>query len=334
MTKRSTVVDVARAAAVSPSTVSRHLRGVPVSAEVASAIDEAIRQLEYTPDLTARALRGGRTKTLGVVIPQVNNTFYAQAVQLMEEEARKRGYAVILLTHQEDLQQQTLHLATLRRYHTDGLIVAPAAGSQLEDIRSIIPGMPVVALDRLISPEMDSVVLRNHEAARTATEHLLEHGYRHIACVASRLEIASFQQRWQGYREAITTHQRPALLIEAPHHQQLRDLLCSALGGPGRPDALLTFSNRATLTVLQAYEVLSLPRAAHLPLLGFDDFDMAPMVDPTISVVRQPTEAMVRHALDILFERILERHEGNSTLAVQNIALPAQMVYRRSCGCP
>ena len=329
MTKRSTVVDVARAAAVSPSTVSRHLRGVAVGADIALQIDEAIRKLQYTPDLTARALRGGRTKTLGVIIPQVNNTFYAQAVQLIEGEARRRGYAVILLTHQENLEQQAHQLATLRRYRTDGLILAPAAGSSLEEIRATIPGMPVVALDRVISPEMDSVALRNHDAARTATEHLLQHGYKRIACVASRVEIMSFQQRWQGYGEAVAAKRRPALLIEAPEHDQLRYLLCSTLLDRQRPDALLCFSNRATWTVLQAYDELSLSRPARLPLLGFDDFEMAPMVDPPISVVRQPTENMVRHAISILFERI----GGNETLEVQNIALLAQMIYRRSCGC-
>ncbi len=329
MTKRSTVVDVANAASVSPSTVSRHLRGIAVGAEIARHIDEAIRNLHYTPDLTARALRGGRTRTLGVIIPQVNNTFYAQAVQLIEIGASKRGYAVILLTHQESLERQAIQLSTLRRYRTDGVVLAPAAGSRVDDIRAIIPGMPVVALDRPISNEIDSVALRNHDAARTATEHLLGHGYKRIACVASRIDITSFQHRWQGYAEAVAAKRRPPLLIEAPGHDPLRHLLCSTLLDRQRPDALLCFSNRATWTVLQAYDELSLPKTARLPLLGFDDFEMAPMIDPPISVVRQPTENMVRHTVSILFERI----HGNSTLEIQNIALWAQMVYRRSCGC-
>ena len=316
-------------ASVGASTVSRHLRGVRVSDEVAHRINEAIAALGYQPDETARALRGGKTRTIGVIIPQVANSFYAQAVQLIEEEARRRGCAVILLTHQETREQQAMQLATIRRYRTDGLILAPAAGATIEEIRAIIPGMPIVALDRMISPEMDCVVLRNRDAARTATEHLLQHGYRRIACVVSRPEITSFQRRLEGYTDAIAAKRYPTRLIEAPNHDQLRYTLCSILLERHRPDALLCFSNRATQTVLQAYDELALSREMRLPMLGFDDFELASLVDPPLSVVRQPIENMVRHAVSILFERI----RGNDSLEIQNIALLGQLIYRRSCGC-
>ena len=329
MNKRATVIDVAKAAGVGASTVSRHLRGVPVRPGVAKRIADAVAKLEYQPDETARALRGGKTKTIGVIIPQVNNSFYAEAVQLIEDEARKRGCAVILLTHQETLEQQATQRATIRRYRADGIILAPAAGSTYEAIRALIQNMPVVAIDRFVSPALDSVVLRNRDAGRTATEHLLQHGYKRIACVVSRREITSFQQRWDGYTDAVNARRRSPILIEAPDHEQLRYKLSSILLSRQRPDALLCFSNRATRTALQAYDELALPQASRLPMLGFDDFDMAAMVDPPISVVRQPMESMVRHAMSILFERIL----GNGTLEPQNIALLGQMIFRRSCGC-
>ncbi len=327
--KRPTVNDVAKLAHVGASTVSRHLRGVRVSAAVAARVDEAIAELGYQPDETARALRSGKTRTLGVIIPQVANSFYAQAVQLMEEEARRRGCAVILLTHQESREQQLMQLGTMRRYRTDGLILAPAAGSTAEEIRAAVPGMPVVALDRMISSDMDCVVLRNRDAARTATEHLLQHGYRRIACVVSRPEITSFQHRWEGYKDAVGAKRLPTRLIEGNTHDQLRYTLCAILLERHRPDALLCFSNRATQTALQAYDELALPRESRLPMLGFDDFELASLVDPPLSVVRQPMENMVRHAISILFERI----RGNEALETQHIALLGQLIYRRSCGC-
>jgi LacI family transcriptional regulator len=329
MRGRPTVNDVARLAKVGASTVSRHLRGVRVSDGVAQRVQEAITALGYQPDETARALRGGKTRTLGVIIPQVANSFYAQAVQLIEEEARRRGCAVILLTHQEDREQQQMQLATIRRYRTDGLILAPAAGSTVDEIRQAVHGMPIVAIDRMISPEMDSVVLRNRDAARTATEHLLQHGYRRIACVVSRPEITSFQHRWEGYKDAVNAKRLTTRLIEAPTHDQLRYALCATLLERHRPDALLCFSNRATQTVLQSYEEISLPHEARLPLLGFDDFELAALIDPPLSVVRQPMDNMVHHAMNILFERI----RGNDSLGPQNIALMGQLIYRRSCGC-
>ena len=327
--KRATLTDVAKLAGVGASTVSRHMRGIPVSRKVSSRIAEAIEELGYHPDETARALRVGRTRTIGVIIPQVNNMFYAQAVQMIEEEARKRGCAVILLTHQETLEQQAVQLATIRRYRTDGLILAPAAGSTAEMIRAALPGMPVVTLDRMLPGEMDCVVLRNHDAARTATEHLLQHGYKRIACVVSRPEITSFQQRWEGYVAAMAQKRLATRLIEAADHEILRYTLSAILLERQRPDALLCFSNRASQTVLQAYDELALSREMRLPMLGFDDFDLASLVDPPLSVVRQPTENMVRHAINILFERI----RGNDDLEVQSIALLGQLIYRRSCGC-
>ncbi len=329
MTKRSTVIDVAKAVGVSPSTVSRYFRGITVAEGVGARIAEASARLQYQPDETARALRGGRTRTLGAIIPQVTNSFYAQAVQLIEDEAHKRGYAVILLTHQENAEQQAAQLSTLRRYRADGLILAPAAGSTAEGIRNVVHGMPVVAIDRFLSPAMDSVVLRNHDAARTATEHLLQHGYKRIACLLSRREIMSFEQRWNGYKEALESRRKAPILIEAPNHDELRYHLCSALLSRKGPDALLCFSNRATRTALQAYDELALPKTSRLPLLGFDDFEMAAMVDPAVSVVRQPVENIVRHAISILFERIA----GNDSLEMQNVALPGEMIYRHSCGC-
>jgi LacI family transcriptional regulator len=327
--RRPTVTDVARLANVGASTVSRHLRGVSVSSEVAIRVAEAITQLGYHPDETARALRVGRTRTIGVIIPQVSNMFYSRAVQLIEEEVGKRGSAVILLTHQESRKQQAIQLATIRRYRADGLILAPAAGSTLEELRSALPGTPVVAIDRLISPEMDSVVLRNRDAARTATEHLLSHGYKNIAAVVSRPEIASFQQRWQGYTEAMAEKKLDTMLIQAPDHDQLRYALTSSFLGQRRPDALLSFSNRVTQTILLAFDELAFTREDRIPMLGFDDFELASLVDPALSVVRQPTENMMRHATNILFRRI----EDEEPMEPQNIALPGQLVYRRSCGC-
>ena len=101
----------------------------------------------------------------------------------MEEEARKSGCAVILLTHQDRLDQQTAHLTTLRRYRVDGVIITATPGTTATEIRSVLPEVPVVAFDNMFSPDFDSVVLRNRDAGRIATEHMIQHGYKNIACI-------------------------------------------------------------------------------------------------------------------------------------------------------
>src|SRR5262249_29788118 len=132
--KRPTVKDVAKLADVGASTVSRFLRGVRVKPAVAKRVTRAINELGYQPDEAARALRGGRSRTIGVVLPKVSNVFFSQSIQLMEEEARQRGFTIVLLTHQDRMEQQLEHLATLRRYRADGVIITGAPGTKLRDI--------------------------------------------------------------------------------------------------------------------------------------------------------------------------------------------------------
>ena len=329
MTKQPTVLDVARVARVGASTVSRFLRGVPVRREAAERISAAVQKLGYTPDETARALRGGRSRTIGLVLPKISNAFFSEATQYMEEEARKQGCSVILLIHQDYPEQQLEHLQTLRRYRADGVILTAAPGSSLQDIRQVLPGTPLVAFDSFFSREVDSVLLRNREAARIATEHLLSHGYRRILCVGAKPDTYSFRERVTGYIEAMeATRAKPEALVPNDY-EQLRYLLGSAIRGKHAPDAILSLSDFATLHTLTAFGELGLEPEKWYPMVSFDEFGYAPLMSPPLTVVRQPVEKMARYALNTLFHRI----QDNEPQEVQQIMLPGELVRRRSCGC-
>jgi LacI family transcriptional regulator len=327
--KRPTVIDVARVAGVGASTVSRVLRGVKVQPEMAQQVNDAIERLGYQPDETARALRGGRSRAIGVLIPQIANKFFSDAVQIIENEARKQGCAVILLTHQEQTAQQAERLATMKRYRMDGVILAAAPGTTYKDIHAALPGVPIVTFDRLVSPKIDSVLLHNHDAARIATEHMLRHGYDSVACIAGCSDIYTFRERIIGYTEAMGRFKRAACVMEALTDDQMQYNISAMLMGAQPPASLLSLSNMATRSILQVYEELAIPREKRMPLVAFDDFDFSALVDPPLTVMRQPIDAMVRHALNILFQRI----DGQSQLAVQHISLAAELMCRRSCGC-
>jgi LacI family transcriptional regulator len=329
MKKRATVIDVAALAEVGASTVSRYLRNVPVKPAVAKRIREAVETLGYELDETARALRVGRTRTIGVILPKISNVFFSQAMQLIEEEARQRGCTVIPLTHQDRMSQQQDNLAKLRRYRADGVIITCAPGTLATDVQVALPHIPIVAFDSYLSSEIDSVLLRNREAARIGTEHLLGHGYKNIACVTGRPDIYSFKERIAGYTEVMTSRQLRPNVITAPDYDQLRFLLGVALQGKNRPAALLSLSDFATLNVLTAFRELALKAADRVPIIGFDDFGFAPLVDPPLTVIRQPIETMVRYALNMLFSRI----DGTASKETQAISLPGELICRRSCGC-
>lgn len=329
MTKHPTVVDVARVARVGASTVSRFLRGVPVRPKAAERISAAVKKLGYAPDETARALRAGRSRTIGIVVPKISNVFFSEATQFMEEEARKYGSSVILLTHQDRMEQQLEHLLTLRRYRADGVIIVGAPGSDIKEIRKTLPNVPIVAFDSFLSPEVDSVLLRNREAARIATEHLLAHGYRSIFCVGARPEVYSIRERVAGYTEAIEAKRGPARLIVAQDYEQLRYQLGMTLRSKRPPEAILSLSDFATLHILTTFGELGLGADKRIPMIGFDDFGYAPLMEPPLTVIRQPVEKMVRYALSALFRRI----QGEGTEEVQEISLPGELIRRRSCGC-
>jgi LacI family transcriptional regulator len=329
MIKRITVLDVAKMAHVGASTVSRYLRGIPVRRGAAERIASAVKKLGYVPDEAARALRAGRSRTIGIVLPKVSNVFFSEATQLMEEEARKHGSTVILLTHQDHLEQQYEHLLTLRRYRADGVILTAAPGSDVKQIQDTLPRVPIVAFDSFLSSEIDSVLLRNRESARLATEHLLAHGCKHILCAGAKPEIYSISERIAGYSEALQAVQQKPMLTVAPDYEQLRYALGAALRSKNPPDAILSLSDFATLHVLTTFSELSWSADKPVALVSFDDFGYAPLMNPPLTVIRQPVEKMVCYALSSLFRRI----QGNVMEEVQTIALPGELIRRRSCGC-
>ena len=327
--ERPTVIDVAQRAHVGASTVSRFLRGVRVRPEVAERVAKAVEALGYHPDETARTLRGGRSRTIGVVLPKVSNVFFSQAVQVMEEEARKRGCAVILFTHQDRISEQQEHLKALRRYRVDGVIITAVAGTTLRDIRAVLLEVPIVAFDSVFSKEIDTVVLRNREAGRIATDHLLRHGYKNVACVTGKPEVYSFKERSEGYKDAMTTKRLKPNLLTAPTYEQLRFELATVIRSRNRPSAILSLSDFATLTILSTFNELGLTAADAIPVIGFDDFGFAPLVNPPLTVVRQPIEQMVLYAMNALFRRI----DGEAADPGQLIMLAGELICRQSCGC-
>ena len=196
--------------------MSRCLRGGPyVSEEVRQRIMDAVHSLGYEPNEVARSLRGGRTKSIGVVFPQIANPYFSRCVQEIELEATRQGLSVILLTHQEDPDRQSKQLSVLRRSRADGVILVAAPGSDMERLRRELGSMPVVALDRPLWDEADVVMLLHVEAAQLATRHLLEHGLHEIACVTANPSVYSFQERIHGYEQAMRKAGEKSTVIAA-----------------------------------------------------------------------------------------------------------------------
>jgi len=327
--KRPTIIDVALAAKVGASTVSRHVRGgQSVSARVAKRIDAAIAELGYEPNTLARGLRVGRSRTIGVLFPHVNNVFFGNAMRTIQVAAQRSGFTVMLLMHQEDPSLQMDQLISLKRSQVDGIILVPAAESNVEHVRQLLGKTPVVAFDRPLGNSIDSVTLHNRLAGRQATEHLLWHKHQHIISIIAPYKLHPLEARLRGYKDAMDEAGKKSETLVCRDETQLQSDLWHALRRKRAPaTAILSMSYSVTIAILSALRDCKIP-LREVGFIGVDDLEFASFLNPPITAVAQPAEQFAQLA----FEQLLRRIEGNEEPAAK-ISLPALLVVRSSCGC-
>lgn len=327
--KRPTIIDVARTAKVGSSTVSRHVRGgKSVSPDVARRIEIAIAQLGYQPNTLARSLRVGRTQTLGVLFPHVNNVFFGNAIRTIQTEARNAGFTVMLLTHQEDAKLQQEQLASLKRSQVDGVILVPAAQTDHAQVRALLGNTPVVAFDRPLGRAVDSILLDNDKAGRDATEHLLGHRHSRIVAASADYTLHPLQRRLKGYEDAMhASGKKPEVILWRDAEQLKKDLGLALQRKRSPATAILSISYSVTLAILSALQDSHIP-LSDVGFVGIDDLEFAVFLNPPLTTVAQPAEEFAKIAVHQLLRRISGVNER-----VTHVILPGTLMLRRSCGC-
>lgn len=328
-----TLVDVAREAGVSLKTASRVLNSSSGTAPAtAKKVRAAMSRLGYRPNELARGLKGKRSAAIGMVVPNLADPFIASSVQAVQEVARSHGHVVILTSSGGDESLEREEVETLLRRQVDGLIIAPADGRNNTVESFLSANIPVVAFDRpMQNAEMDCITVTNRDAAREATEHLLSHGYRRILAIGARPHLYTCSERLAGY---VSTMKRAALakqtfLVE--HESELTpEAINGLLGGPKKLDAIFSLNGVMTMLLLRALRHLKQKLGSDIPLISFDDFDLAEVLTPSLTVVRQPSAELGRQAAQMLFSRI----QGAKIVPYQKIVLSTTFHLRESCGCP
>ena len=326
--------DVARLAGVGTMTVSRVLNGtVRVSEETTRRVQKAIDQLKYRPNELARVFRSQRSRTIGLIIPYLYDPFFANCAHAVTTVAKERGFSVIITTTDENPDTEYVQAEQMLQRHVDGLVVIPAHRRQSRLTRSMFGRTPVVAFDRPVSdPAMDVVLVQNTAGSRRITEHLIEeHGHKRITFMGLSRKLFTINARFLGYRRAM---QDAGLEDDSYFGCDSQDdtlrTLQEKLAGPNAPTAFFTSNTLATRYVLAALLSLGVKMPHDLALVAFDDFDLADMTSPPLTVVRQPAQEMGRVAASLLFERIAR---GELPQTGNRIVLPVEIVLRRSCGC-
>ncbi|WP_067569961.1 LacI family DNA-binding transcriptional regulator [Nocardia acidivorans] len=328
--------DVARLAGTSEAMVSYVLNDGPrgVAPATRARIVAAIKELGYRPNAVARSLKTSRTMTLGLVVPDNSNPFFAELARAIEDVAFEAGYTLLLGNAMDNDEREATYIRILIDRQVDGLLVAPAhgAGSWVAELSGTT--VPQLVLDRELDlPGAAHVLVDNEGGAYQATEHLLAHGLSRIGCIAGLEGIHPTVDRVAGWRRALTdAGQRPGdgLLVHAAFgradgYRAGRALLA----GPDRPEALFVASDEQALGVLRAAAELGLRVPQDLAICAFDGIEGSAYTVPALTTMRQPFERLGRSAVEWLLAKM-----ADPGLPPTRISHGTTLVPRGSCGCP
>lgn len=328
---RPTMREVAALAGVSFKTVSRVINGVStVDPELAARVNAAADELGYRPNLTASNLRrgDGRTATIGMLVEDAANPFSAVLMRAVENAAHQRGVLTLFASLDEDGERERQLAGAFIDRRVDGLLIVPASGDHRYLTRERKAGTPIVFVDR--EPRQllaDAVVSDNTTGAVNAVNHLLAFGHRRIGFLGDRLSVATAEQRFDGYRQAlreagIAVDER-IVWHEASSEEAAIGTTVKMLRLADPPTALFTGQNLTTIGACRALRALG--KEDSVALVGFDDFPLADMLRPGITIIAQDVTAMGKLATEILFRRL----DGDRAAAATHV-VPTSLIIRGS----
>ncbi|MET7574748.1 LacI family DNA-binding transcriptional regulator [Streptomyces sp. NPDC005492] len=328
---RPTMREVAALAGVAIKTVSRVVNGVPtVDPAIVARVREAADKLGYRPNLTASSLRrgDGRTATIGMLVEDAANPFSAALTRTVENVARQRGVLVLVGSLDEDPARERELARALIDRRVDGLVIVPAGRDQSYLISEQHSGTCMVFVDREAGLlDADAVVSDNRQGAVTAVNHLLTTGHRRIAYLGDRATIPTAAQRFDGYRHALEVAHIEYDDEIARHTGSSEEAAIAAteqlLALPNPPTALFTSQNLVTIGAVRALRALG--RQHTVAHVGFDDFPLADILSPGITVLAQDVEQMGQTAAEMLFRRL----DGDESSA-RTVTVPTRLIERGS----
>lgn len=329
-----TRADVARRAGVSPAVVSYVLRpGLrPVAAETRARVEEAVRELGYRPNAIAQALRSGPTKTIGLLIPDHTNPFFAELAQIIEDKMFERGYVIMLGTTGENRDREGQYIRTLVDRQVDALIlIAPRAHPDIA--AAARSGVPVVALDRVPDATgVSTVRVDSLDGARSGVEHLVSLGHARIGIIAGPAEIDVTDDRINGWSQALRDHRlepTPELVEHAPFSRSGGELAMSALMSGRGCTAVLASSDVQAIGALTHCREIGIAVPGDVSVVTFDGTELSRHAAPRLTAVVQPLREIAEQAVDEAI-RLVDSPEGEPSAVV----LPTSLMLGESTGPP
>jgi LacI family transcriptional regulator len=331
---RITMQDVAKRAGVSAMTVSRVVNGREgVDSETQRRVEETIRALDFVPNRIARGLVSQKTQTIGLIVPDVVNPFFAPVVRGAESAARKAGYRVLLCNSEGDLRLEREYIDDLVAHRVEGLLLAPASDRSRSSILSLLRGgFPLVLIDRALpDADCDLIVSDSANGARRLVEHLIAVGHREIAHVTDAEDTSTGRERLRGYREALEAAGIPfqsELVIQTTvdrigGYRAAQEILARV----PLPTAVFTVNNMTAVGTMEALRERGLSVPKDMGLVCFDDVEHLAVLSPFLTVIDQPAETFGSLGAQLL----LERMSGKASSRPRRIVLQTDLIVRESC---
>jgi DNA-binding LacI/PurR family transcriptional regulator len=328
------IQDVADAAGVSTATVSRVLANKPhVRQEVKAHVMKVVKELNYRPNRVARSLRSRKSTIIGLIVSDIENPFFQQVSRAVEDAAHEEGYSVMLCNNDEDPDKEKRYLHLIRDENLAGVILSPTR--QTADNFSTMPelNIPMVVIDRRVrNAEVDNILIDNVQAANTVTTHLIQHGYGRIGAIFG-MGSTTGRERREGFTRAHKEHglQLSADLMKYanPREEDGFNTTMNLLQLSEPPDAILTSNSLLAAGALRALRESQKAIPEEIAFASFDETIWAKLVEPTLTVIEQPTYEIGRTAAELLIKRIKNPKRSN-----REVILKAKLIVRQSCGCP
>ena len=332
-----TIKDIAKFAGVSVGTASNVINNQGnVKEDFRIRVMAVVDKFNYRPSSIARGMKINKTKTIGLIIPKISNSFYVQIIELIEKEVNSRNYTLVLGNSSEHIEREISCLKTFSNMRVDGLILASTGLNQGARIQNEIASFknlqtPVVLISRIIPEiDLDSVELENEEGAYQATRYLIEKGHKRIGMISSSSHTSAARQRIKGYMKALEE-------FKLPHESALvhmggltsdsgYSIMNQLLALPARPTAVFVGSNFQLLGTLKALKEKKIKIPNDISLICFDDTEWGAFSDPPLTVVDPKTDVFSKKAVDLLFERIDGTYQGQS----RHMKVATKLIVRQS----
>ena len=336
MEKKIALKDVAQHIGVSAALVSYVLNGkekeARVGADMVKKIRKAAADLNYQPNLIAKSLKMGKTKTIGLIVADISNPFFSSIARIIEDEAKKHGYVVIFGSSDESADKQLDLIDVFSTRLVDAFIIAPTAGTE-EQIKNIIKRVPVVLIDRFFPGlKVDCVHINNFNAANKAVNQLIKNNRRKIAMLAYDTLQSHMMDRKKGFKAALKEKHirfKKEWLVEASYQNIEKDVAgkLKNLLRPLQIDALFFATNSLAVAGLKAINKLGIKVPAELAVISFDESDAFDFFYSPITYVSQSISDIGKEAVKLAINRL-----NGKAKKTADITIEAKLVVRESCG--